>query len=73
MLSQCAAGFAATLKEHRVWIAWNGMIWRGLPKGGHGSRDHEVEVGQVRKMVRFFQLDEACVNSVIEGICKSQR
>jgi len=61
MLENCASGAELIPKKHRIWVHWNSRTYRGLPKGSHGSKDPEIERGHVRHMVRFFDLDPACV------------
>lgn len=56
MLDDCAPGAVIVPKPHHNWVIWQGMTYRGLPRGRHGSsrRNPEIEVGHVKKMARFF-------------------
>ena len=58
MLNVCAPGARIEPKEHRNWVLYNGMIYRGLPLGKHGKRreNAEIEKGHVKKMARFFEI-----------------
>jgi hypothetical protein len=59
MLDNCAPGSRMELKKHRYWVFCPGKpIFRDLPKGDHGSSDPEIQVGKIKKMVRFLGLEE---------------
>ena len=54
MLDDCAKGYTAKEKTHHWWIAYNGMIFQGLPVGDRSSRDPQIFAGKIRAMVRLF-------------------
>ncbi len=39
-----------------------------LPRGEHGRQNAEIQMLQVRKMVRHLGIDKACANRHIEGL-----
>ena len=57
MLNACAPGAVIVPKPHHNWVIWNGLTYRGLPRGKHGARQNpEIEIGHVKKMARFFEI-----------------
>ena len=65
MLEACAPGYEREEKEHHHWVRYNGRVYWRLPKGAHrhrGARSGraEIEIGHVRKMVRFLDIDSDC-------------
>ncbi len=57
MLEACAPGARIVAKEHRNWVFYNSLTYRGLPLGEHGARKNpEIEIGHVRKMARHLQI-----------------
>ncbi len=61
MLEVCAKGYKIREKPHMHWVLFNGKIYPALPKGAHGSKTRaEIEVGHLRKMIRFLGIDEEC-------------
>lgn len=60
MLKACAPEFTIERKKHRVWVMYNGLVFRGLPTGEHGERNPEIQVGIIRQMIRKLGIDLAC-------------
>jgi hypothetical protein len=58
LLSKCAPGSELILKKHLYWVRFNGLTYRGLPKGGHGK--HEVKIGTIEQMVKYLFIDREC-------------
>jgi hypothetical protein len=59
MLAHCAPGYRMELKKHRYWVYCPGKeIFRDLPKGEHGIHDPEIQMGKVKKMARFLNIEE---------------
>jgi hypothetical protein len=55
MLAACAPGARIEAKVHHNWVHYNGLTYRGLPRGAHGHRRNpEIQVGHVRKMARHL-------------------
>jgi hypothetical protein len=55
MLNVCAPGARVIAKLHRNWVLYNGLTYRNLPLGEHGSRKNpEIQIGHVRKMARHL-------------------
>ena len=66
-LEECAPGAIVEVKLHRKWITVDGKTYRGFPRGGHGKRNPEVELGHVRKLVRFFDILD-CMKRIVAGL-----
>lgn len=56
MLRKCAPGHTRELKTHYYWIGYKDKTYRSFPKGAHGSKDPDVELGHVRKMARHLEI-----------------
>lgn len=54
MLDTCAPNARIEPRKHRHWVYYNGLIFRDLPLGSHGSRNPEIQVGWVKKMARHL-------------------
>jgi len=70
MLDTCAPGHVFTEKLHHYWVTFSGKTYTTLPKGSHSDRGQrsgqaEIEIGHVRKIVRFLEIDKACARRVI--------
>jgi hypothetical protein len=63
MLEKCSSGSRIVEKKHRHWVLDSkGSIYRGLPRGAHGTKDPKIELGHVRKMARHLGFEE-CAKS----------
>ena len=60
MLDECAPGHSFEEKKHPIWITWQGRTFLGLPIGERGKDDPEIQVGKVRKMIRFLGIEMDC-------------
>ena len=60
MLKKCAPGHEIQQGPHHYRVKWKGLIYATLPKGEHGKREGraEIEVGQVRHLVRFLSIQD---------------
>lgn len=68
MLEHCVPGSHLELKKHHYWVYCPGKeIFRDLPKGEHGAQDPEIQMGKIKKMVRFLGIEE-CASGFIPGI-----
>ncbi len=64
MLAACAPGNVIKEHIHNYSVSYNGRIYPALPKGAHGSKDRaEIQVGHIRKMIRFLGIDEECAKA----------
>ena len=54
MLAECAPGSTVRLANHSRVIIYNKKTYRSLPK--HDT----IELGHVRKMVRFLEISRDC-------------
>ena len=59
MLKECAPGFTWRLATHSRVICYNGRVFRAFPKHSH------IELGHIRKMVRYLGIDRTCVAKYI--------
>ena len=70
MLEVCAPGHTIEHKKHHVWVRYKGKTFRQLSLGKHGARTPEVEVGIVKKLANFLELDSGCVYRTVQVRCK---
>ena len=54
MLDDCAPGHGIRLATHSRVITYNGRVYRTFPKFDN------IELGHVRKMVRYLGIDKDC-------------
>lgn len=62
MLNACAPGWTKEDTDHYYRITWKGRTYPSLPKGSHGKKGQKkgralVEVGHIKHMLRFFEID----------------
>lgn len=58
-LDHCAPGYEARKSLHHWRVTYQGRTFPTLPLGKHGRRENpEIEVGHVRKMARFLDIEE---------------
>ena len=68
MLDACAPGARIVAKEHRNWVLYNGLTYRGLPLGEHGARKNPaIEIGHVRRMARHLNILD-CAKKQIQNL-----
>lgn len=65
MLDRCAPGYTRRRKKHHYWVTYKGKTYRALPLGQHGKRNAPIEIGHVRQMVRFLEVDLECARRVL--------
>ncbi len=61
MLEECAPGHTVKPQTHNYCVRYQGLTFPALPKGRHGAKDPEIQMGHVRQMIRQLQLDLDCV------------
>lgn len=66
MLDECAPGYTSQTKEHYIWVTFNENTFRSLPKGRHGAKNPEIQVGHIRAMIRFLGIDMECAQGELE-------
>lgn len=66
MLRACAPGHNVHEETHHYWVYFRDKSYRNLPKGEHGKRDPEIEIGHIRKMIRNLHIDEECARKHLE-------
>jgi hypothetical protein len=62
MLEECAPGHTVRLATHSRVVTYNGKVYRTLPKFD------EIEIGHIRKMVRYLQIDKKCARKYIPAL-----
>ncbi len=62
MLDNCAKGHTLRLANHSRVIIYNGNVYRSMPKF------KTIELGHIRKMVRFLKIDLECATSFIPSL-----
>jgi hypothetical protein len=72
MLRRCAKGAEIEEKEHHHWVRYKGRTFHSLPKGRHGARTPEVEIGHVVAMNRELGIDEECAQRHIPQLPKKK-
>lgn len=68
MLHKCTESWWSKDKTHKRWVYVEGK--KGsfkLPLGSHGSKNPEIELGHVRGLARYFDL-EACAKQHLEQL-----
>jgi len=60
MLDECAPANTRRLSDHFWRITYNGKTYASFPK------HDEVEVGHIRKMLRFLGIDQDCAKKHLE-------
>lgn len=73
MLRRCAKGAEIEEKKHHYWVRYNGRTFESLPKGKHGARTPEVEIGHIIGMIRDLGIDEECARRVIPQLPKPKK
>jgi hypothetical protein len=75
MLDGCASGWSSKLKEHHIWILWNGRTYRAMPKGRGRSEytDHDIKIQHVRQMLTYLGIDEACARTALPQLGPSKQ
>ena len=62
MLEECAPGSSVRLATHSRVIQYNNLVYRKFPK-------HDpVEIGHIRKLVRYLGIPRDCVKKHISGL-----
>lgn len=72
MLRRCARGAEIEEKKHHHWVRYNGRTFESLPKGKHGARTPEVEIGHIIGMIRDLGIDEECARREIPQLPKKK-
>ena len=68
MLQHCAPGYTAKATDH-FWCVRlpNGRTYPSLPKGEHGKKNPEIQVGHIKKMCRHLDI-LACAQAQISRL-----
>jgi len=62
MLATCAPGHAVRMATHSRVVTYLGKVYLRLPKFD------QIELGHVRKMVRYLGIDRDCATSCIPNL-----
>ena len=66
MLDKCAPGWAYEIKDHNIWVQYNGRTYYSLSRGEHGAKNPEIQVGQIRQLVNHLEIDMDCAKEELE-------
>jgi hypothetical protein len=68
MLDVCLPGYARKQREHNWLVTHGTRAYPRLPRNAHSKRaDPDVQIGHVRHLVRFFQIQE-CAEAQLEQL-----
>lgn len=68
MLDVCLPGYTRKEREHNWLVRYADRSYPRLPRNAHAKRaDNDVQVGHVRQLVRFFEI-EACARAQLEQL-----
>jgi len=73
MLKKCAKGAEVEEKLHHFWVRYNGKTFHSLPKGEHGARVPDVEIGHVDGMIDFLGFDKDCARREIPQLPRKKK
>jgi len=73
MLDRCAKGAEVEEKLHHHWVTFNGKTFRSLPKGRHGARVPEVEIGHLDGMIDYLEIDKDCARREIPQLPRKKK
>lgn len=66
MLDECAPGHTRKARVHNYCINYRDRSYPSFPLGPHGKRENpSIEIGHVKKMVRYLGLDPECVGRLL--------
>ena len=75
MLAACAPDTKMVLKLHRYWVIRGAKRFTDFPKGegagGERKSRIRVENGRIRKCVAVLDVNVACVEKHLPGVCKA--
>ena len=58
MLDECAPGHEKKQADHYWHIKYNGKHYKDFPKGEHGPKNPEIQIGHIRKLIRHFSIED---------------
>lgn len=67
MLDECAPGHEKRLADHYWHIKYKGKHYGNFPKGEHGSKNPSIQIGHIKKIVRFFDIED-CAKKFLPAI-----
>jgi len=70
MLRKCAPGYKKTRQQHKWRVEFDGRTFPDLPLGSHGSKDPEIQLGVVKKMIRHLRIDPECAYQYLPQVGK---
>jgi len=54
MLDVCAPGHKRKVRTHHWCIYFGKLTYPQFPKGEHGKKNPEIEMGHIKRMARYF-------------------
>lgn len=73
MLERCAPGAEVEEKLHHHWVTYKGKTFRSLPKGRHGARVPEAEIGHIDAMLDYLEIDKDCARREIRQLPRKKK
>ena len=70
MLDNCAKGHTRKPGKHHIIVKYKAETFWALPKGGHGEKNPEIEIGHIRKLIRYLKIDNECAESYLPILSK---
>ena len=64
MLKKCAPGYELRPSTHSRVVTFGGRVFRELP----GQKHSTIELGHIRKMVRFLGISVDCANKWVPSL-----
>lgn len=58
MLDECAPGHTRKSGDHYWVIIFHGKIYYDLPKGEHGAKNPDIQIGHVKKLIRRLLIED---------------
>jgi hypothetical protein len=71
MLDCCAGGHTFRESTHSNMVEFQGKM-HALQRGSKSESDPEIQMGNVRKLVRFLEINPDCANGQIQGLGAKQ-
>lgn len=68
MLKACAPDYRLEWKLHKLWIHYDGKVYKSFPKGpGKKQQNFEVDARHVRALAEALEIEE-CAKQKISGL-----
>lgn len=65
MLDKCVPGHKRKLKTHYWVIMFQKKTYNTFPKGKHGDKNPDIEIGHIKKLIRHLNIDIDCAKKYL--------